>query len=221
MEPLTRSRIYHRKDSLEIVVSAGVGSGDRYQVVIAPGVAGHHAQPRVRTSGHDRRDVKSPAALNLEPTIASRKIKDGYVLEALLPLPARGASATRTARSMSVFNDATDDAAATTQSLPSWFPADTKAGVDPAPRCTRCGSPEPRELADPKPTDQSLTEIEFPLPPTPRLSVMPLRNPTNAQDLPITVRNAGRLITRHQCRSPAGASGISNHAADAHDRTAL
>ena len=72
-----------RKDSVELYMTDKLGGKEHYQVVIAPGVDGKHADMRIHY--YDTRANRSLRATPLTCSAARTKTDTGYLMEAILP----------------------------------------------------------------------------------------------------------------------------------------
>ena len=72
-----------QRDSIELFMTTTLGGKDYYQLVLAPGVDGRHAE--IRQMFYDRRTTTAPKAVPLTCTLARTPTANGYVLKALLP----------------------------------------------------------------------------------------------------------------------------------------
>ncbi len=73
-------------DAVEAFVAESVGSANRYQTLVSPGVSREY--PRIRTQTNDMRKDPSPGEIAVEA--ASAKTPDGYTVEMRLPLGCLG-----------------------------------------------------------------------------------------------------------------------------------
>ncbi|NOY80586.1 MAG: PQQ-binding-like beta-propeller repeat protein [Kiritimatiellaeota bacterium] len=79
-ENSNRGRLY-RGDSVELFMTPRIGSGESFQVVIAPGVSKRYKAPRYRF--YDRRRATRGRRLSIK--VKSKATENGYIIEALLP----------------------------------------------------------------------------------------------------------------------------------------
>jgi CubicO group peptidase (beta-lactamase class C family) len=72
-----------RKDGIEFFMAESVGSSNRLQLLIAPGMDPKHPEPRFHLN---LQSTEKPENLDhIQPQIARTKTEDGFILEALIP----------------------------------------------------------------------------------------------------------------------------------------